>query len=99
MTVGTMIVDEQAFPIDHVALKDGKVVFYTEPMYAPVRIAHDSEVHIHGADGSLILTSKWKLPMIERMKLSTLWGGQSATIGFPVAITSVVGWPHLGGSG
>lgn len=84
MTKGTLVADEQMLPITDIILRDGKVTFVSILDAASRMHLHDGqELRIHGDDGSVIGSVRWRIPST---KVSL---GEHLTVFFSVSLIRI----------
>ena len=93
--LGTIVIDEQIFPITGIRLADGKILFEVGLLPLPVHLPQTSEVRIHAPDGSLVAVGPWKITEREARELSTMLPGGVASIVWPIHIEKIAGWPTV----
>jgi hypothetical protein len=89
MNLGTLFVDEQAFPVSRITLEEG-CFFIWATVDGPVTLPLRSEVRLHDPAGNTVAVAPWHLGD----QPASVGAGGRMTICQPVRVTEVDGWPR-----
>jgi hypothetical protein len=92
--IGTLVVDEQPYPIIAIVLAKGHFHFWVD-LPGSVNLPASSEVRVHAPDGTLVLCAPWHLSPESLRQLRDACATDHVYLCLPLAISEVVGWPPV----